>query len=240
MERLHKFLAHAGIGSRRSCEELILEGRVKVNGLIITTLGTKVDPTKDIIEIDNKKINKKEEMIYVVLHKPDGYVTTSKDPQGRPTVLDLTKGIKQRIYPVGRLDYATEGLLLLTNDGEFAYRLTHPKYQVKKVYQALVKGTPNERSLDQLRKGVLLEDGFTQPAKVKFLNSNNENTLLEIIISEGKNRQVRRMCKAINHPVLNLKRVQIGSLSLGSLPKGKFRLLTNYELKKLKMIVDMV
>lgn len=234
MERLQKFLAHAGIGSRRSCEELILQGKVKVNGFIVTALGTKIDPDNDKVEIDNNIIKSKEDMVYVLLNKPDGYVTTSKDPQGRPTVIDLIKRVNKRIYPVGRLDYQTEGLLLLTNDGELAYRLTHPKYKVKKVYQALVKGNPDEKTLQKLRKGIILEDGITQPAQVKILNKIKENTLLELAIHEGRNRQVRRMCKAINHPVLNLKRTQIGFLTLGSLPKGQFRFLTSKEIEQLK------
>lgn len=240
MERLQKFLAHAGIGSRRNCEELILQGKVKVNGQIVNILGTKINPDTDIVEINNQRIQQKEKMIYVVLNKPAGYVTTSKDPQGRPTVLDLINGVDKRIYPVGRLDYETEGLLLLTNDGELAYRLTHPKYQAKKAYEALVKGIPSNKSLDILRKGVFLDDGLTKPAEVKILRNIGGNTLLELIIHEGKNRQVRRMCKAIKHPVLNLKRTQIGSLSLGALPKGKFRFLAIGEVKGLQKTVDLI
>ncbi|NLT96234.1 MAG: rRNA pseudouridine synthase [Clostridia bacterium] len=240
MERLQKFLAHAGVASRRSCEELILQGRVKVNGKVITALGTKIDPQKDIVEIDGKRVKKEEKKVYVLLNKPAGYVTTSKDPQGRPTVLDLIKDINERIYPVGRLDYETEGLLLLTNDGELSFRLTHPKYKVEKVYQALVKGIPDESDLEKLRKGIRLEDGITHPAKVKILQKGSNSTLLELIIHEGRNRQVRRMCEAINHPVLSLKRIKIGFLSLGSLPKGKFRPLTPEEVKLLKMRVGLV
>jgi len=157
LERLQKYLAHAGIGSRRSCEELIVQGKVKVNGQVVTALGTKIDPHKDIVQINGKTVQKKERKVYIVLNKPTGYVTTSKDPQGRPTVLDLIKEKETRIYPVGRLDFETEGLLLLTNDGELAYRLTHPKYKVKKVYHVLVKGVPEEKSLqivgNWVRKG---------------------------------------------------------------------------------------
>lgn len=236
MERLQKYLAHAGIGSRRSCEELIVQGKVKVNGQVITTLGTKIDPHKDIVQINGKRVQKKDKKVYILLNKPAGYVTTSKDPQGRPTVLDLIKERDTRIYPVGRLDFETEGLLLLTNDGELAYRLTHPKYRVKKVYHVLVKGVPKEKSLQQLRKGILLEDGMTQPAEVKVLKSENNSTLLELTIHEGKKRQVRRMCEAINHPVINLKRIKIGFLTLGSLPKGKYRELSVHEIRQLKKL----
>jgi len=239
LERLQKFLAHAGIGSRRKCEELILQGRVRVNGQIVSTLGTKIDPQKDKVAIDNKLVATKENMVYILLNKPAGYVTTSKDPQGRPTVLDLVKQVNKRIYPVGRLDYETEGLLLLTNDGQLAYRLTHPKYKVKKIYQALVKGIPNEEALQLLRKGILLEDGMTAPAEVKILAKINNNALLELSIHEGRNRQVRRMCEAINHPVLKLKRTQLGFLKLGSLPVGKFSFLTVKDVRRLKESVGL-
>jgi len=234
LERLQKFMAHAGIGSRRNCEELIIQGKVKVNGQVINVLGTKIDPERDKIEVNNKLIKAKEDMIYILLNKPDGYVTTSQDPQGRPTVIDLIKHINKRIYPVGRLDYETEGLLLLTNDGELAYRLTHPKYKVNKVYQALIKGRPSNESIEQLRRGVLLEDGLTEPAQIKILDKIGDNTLIELTIHEGKNRQVRRMCKAVNHPVLNLKRTKIGSLDLGTIKLGSFRFLTEDELRWLK------
>lgn len=234
MERLQKYLAHAGIGSRRSCEELIVQGKVKVNGQVVTALGTKIDPHKDVVQINGKTVQKKERKVYIVLNKPTGYVTTSKDPQGRPTVLDLIKEKETRIYPVGRLDFETEGLLLLTNDGELAYRLTHPKYKVKKVYHVLVKGVPEEKSLQILRKGVLLDDGMTQPAEVKVLKRGNNTALLELTIHEGKNRQVRRMCEAIKHPVIKLKRIKVGFLTLGSLPKGKYRELSVQEIRQLK------
>jgi len=239
LERLQKFMAHAGIGSRRNCEELILQGKVKVNGQLITALGTKIDPEKDEIEVNNKLIKEKEDMIYILLNKPDGYITTRQDPQGRPTVIDLIKHVNKRVYPVGRLDYETEGLLLLTNDGELAFRLTHPKYIINKVYQALVKGKPSNNSLEQLRRGVLLEDGLTAPAEVKILDKIEDNTLIELTIHEGRNRQVRRMCKAVNHPVLNLKRTKIGSLDLGTIKKGNFRFLTEDELQWLKKSVGL-
>lgn len=239
MERLQKYLAHAGIGSRRSCEEIILKGKVKVNGKIVTTLGTKVNPTRDNIEVNNQLITNKEDKVYLLLNKPDGYVTTVKDPRGRPTVIDLIENINKRIYPVGRLDYETEGLLLLTNDGKLAYRLTHPSYKIDKVYEALVKGNPTKEKLSKLRNGIELEDGITEPAKVKVLKKFSDKTLLEITIHEGRNRQVRRMCRAINHPILNLKRTQIGPLQLGNIPKGNFRTLKPSEIKRLKKAVDL-
>jgi pseudouridine synthase len=239
LERLQKFLAHAGIGSRRSCEELILQGKVKINGKVVTKLGTKVDPDVDRIEVNNKPIEKEEQNIYILLNKPDGYVTTVKDPQGRPTVIDLLKDINQRVYPVGRLDYETEGLLILTNDGQLAFRLTHPKYKINKVYEVLVKGHPDNKALEQLRNGIELGDGLTEPARVKILKLMKNSTLLEVTIYEGRNRQVRRMCKAVNHPVLNLKRVQVGPIKLGKLPKGSYRLLTSEEVKQLRKSIGL-
>lgn len=233
MERLQKFLAHAGLGSRRSCEKLIENKQVKVNGQIIDKLGTLIDPLTDKVEVNNKAIFKKENKVYILLHKPAGYVTTVKDPQGRSTVMDLMVNIKERVYPVGRLDYETEGLLLLTNDGQLSYRLTHPKHKVIKIYEALVKGIPDSSDLKKLQKGVILDDGMTQPAKVKVLEKYADKTLLQLGIFEGRNRQVRRMCRAINHPVLNLKRTQIGPIILGNLPKGSFRHLTPAEVKGL-------
>ncbi|MFZ5943460.1 MAG: pseudouridine synthase [Bacillota bacterium] len=233
MERLQKFLAHAGIASRRSCEELILQGKVKINGALVTTLGTKVDPLRDIVEIENKLVKIRDEKVYLLLNKPDGYVTTVSDPQGRPTVMDLLREVQVRVYPVGRLDYQTEGLLLLTNDGKLSFRLTHPKHKVIKVYETLVKGSPASDALKKLREGIKLEDGMTAPALVKVIKQEGSNTLLEISIHEGRNRQIRRMCKAINHPVLKLKRLQIGPIRLGNLPKGNFRYLKETEIKKL-------
>ncbi len=222
MDRLQKVIARAGIASRRKAEEMISAGEVKVNGKVITEMGLKVDPKQDFIEVDNQPLrNSEEEKVYILLHKPKGYVTTVKDPQGRSTVLDLVK-VPQRIYPVGRLDYDTSGLLILTNDGDLTYALTHPKHEVDKVYQARVKGHPTTNALDRLRQGILLEDGPTAPAKVKQLKAFRETTILEITIHEGRNRQVRRMCGAIGHEVADLKRIAIGSLHLGSLKPGEY------------------
>ncbi|MDK2984652.1 MAG: rRNA synthase [Clostridia bacterium] len=234
VERLQKVLARAGIASRRKSEEIILQGRVKVNGKVVRKLGTKVDPDNDKIELDDRPIKGKEKKVYILLYKPSGYVTTMKDPQGRKTVADLVSPIPQRIYPVGRLDYDTEGLLLMTNDGKLVYRLTHPSHEVKKTYLATVKGHPSERALRRLRHGIKLEDGMTAPARVKLLKAYNNSSLLELIIHEGKNRQVRRMCEAVGHPVLKLKRTKVGFLTLDNLSKGEFRYLTNSEIKRLK------
>ena len=236
MERLQKYLAHAGIGSRRKCEELIQNGLVKVNGNIVNTLGIKIDPTKDTIKVRDKVVLQKEDKVYILLNKPEGYVTTVKDTHGRLTVIDLIKDVNARLYPVGRLDYDTEGLLLLTNDGQLAYGLTHPKHKVLKVYEALVKGIPDHIDLEKLEKGIILEDGITAPANIKVLEVYEPNSLIEISIHEGRNRQVRRMFEAINHPVLKLKRTQMGPLSLNNIAKGKYRNLSKAEIENLKKI----
>lgn len=236
MERLQKYLANAGVASRRACEKYIEEGRVKVNGEVVKELGTKVDSLKDKVEFDNKLVKIKTSSVYIMLNKPEGYVTTVKDDRNRPTVIDLLKGVKERVFPIGRLDFETEGLLLLTNDGNVAYRLTHPKYKVYKTYEALVGGKPNEEKLEKLKKGIMLEDGMTAPAILKVVKKFSDKTLIEIKIREGRNRQVRRMFKAINHPVLKLKRTEQGILSLNSLEKGKYRYLTREEINYLKKI----
>lgn len=236
MERLQKYLAHAGVASRRQAEELIIAGKVKVNGKIETTLGTKIDPVKDKIELDGKKVKPLKKLVYALLNKPKGYVTTTSDPQGRKKVTDLLKGIKDRVYPVGRLDYDSEGLLLLTNDGDITYSLTHPKHGIQKTYLALVLGIPSKEKIAQLRKGVLLEDGPTAPAEVRPMSKIDGNALLEIKIHEGRNRQVRRMCESIGHPVMNLQRIKVGSLELEGIPLGQYRHLTKEEVDKLKKV----
>ncbi|MCX7923293.1 MAG: rRNA pseudouridine synthase [Clostridia bacterium] len=228
--RLQKFLAEAGVASRRKAEELISSGRVSVNGLVVTGMGLKVSP-KDRIEVDGKVITQEENKVYIMLNKPVGYVTTVKDQFSRPTVIDLAKDIKERVYPVGRLDYDTSGLILLTNDGEFAYRFTHPKHEVEKCYIAEVKGTPSQLDIENFETGLEIEDFTTAPAKLKVLNKERYSSQVEIIIHEGRNRQVRKMCEAIGHPVLKLKRIAIGKLKLDTLPEGKWRKLTYKELK---------
>jgi len=234
VERLQKILAQAGIASRRKCEELILSGAVEVNGEQVTAMGTKVDPNVDIITVNGRPI-RSEKKIYVMLHKPKGVITSAKDPQGRKVVSDFLPGIKERVYPVGRLDYDTEGLLLLTNDGEFANLLTHPSHHVPKTYYATVKGVPHGSLLEKLQRGIELEDGMTAPASVEYQDvkmENNESTIA-ITIHEGRNRQVRRMFEAIGHKVIRLKRVRFGEVILEGLPRGKFRHLTESEIKKL-------
>jgi len=238
MERLQKVLANAGVASRRHSEELILNGRVKVNGAVIKTLGTKVDPEKDTIEINGELLKTEMPKIYLMLNKPAGYVTTAHDPQGRPTVVDLVKDAGERVYPVGRLDYDTAGLLLLTNDGDLTYALTHPKHEVDKTYMTLVQGVPNPDKLKRFRKGLRLADGPTSPAGVKLIKTVRGNAWLEIVIHEGRNRQIRRMCETIGHPVIKLKRIKLGFLTLDNLEEGKYRQLTKDEIKKLQQLAS--
>lgn len=235
-ERLQKVLAQAGVASRRACEELILAGRVTVNGRVIKELGTKVDPEKCKIEVDRRPVGGKEDHVYILLNKPAGYVTTAYDPQGRKTVLDLVTGINARIYPVGRLDLDTSGLLILTNDGTLTNDLIHPSREVKKKYRALVRGIPSEADLEKMRRGLILEDGLTAPAQVRLLQSAGANALIDVTIHEGRNRQVRRMFGAIGHPVLRLERVAFGFLTLKNLPLGHWRKLTLGEIQKLRRL----
>ena len=234
--RLQKFLSEAGIASRRKAEILIMAGKVEVNGKIVTELGTKIDTEKDVVYYNHKKVEKKQKLIYIMLHKPEGYVTTVKDQFQRPTVLDLLKTVKGRVYPVGRLDYDTSGLLLLTNDGALTYRLTHPKHNIEKTYEAKLFGTPFEADILQFRKGVLIDGKKTQPAKLEILEKGEKYCTVRIIIQEGRNRQVRKMCQAIKHPVAQLKRVGTGTLYLKNLEKGKYRYLTEKEIQYLKKL----
>ncbi|HWI55244.1 MAG TPA: pseudouridine synthase [Desulfobacteria bacterium] len=238
LERLQKFLAHAGIASRRTCEELISSGKVKVNGLVVREMGVKVDPEKDRVEVAGKDVKIEEEKYYLVLNKPTGYVTTLRDPQKRPKVGDLLKDVKARVYPVGRLDFDTSGLLLMTNDGDITYRLTHPKHEIGKTYIALVKGVPDQDKLKRFQKGLRLADGTTAPAKIRLLKKQGSNCSLEITIYEGRNRQIRRMCETIGHPVIELKRVSMGFLNLDGLEAGKYRYLTRSEIAKLKKLTE--
>ncbi|CAM4225738.1 pseudouridine synthase [Paenibacillus tarimensis] len=234
MERLQKILAQAGVASRRKCEELILSGKVEVNGEIVTTLGVKADPAADEIKVNGRKI-RSETKLYLMLHKPKGVITSASDPEGRKVVGDFLPGIKERVYPVGRLDYDTEGLLLLTNDGEFANLLTHPSHHVPKTYHATVKGVPHGSLLEKLEKGIELEDGMTAPAEIEYqdVDPDSKRSTIRITIHEGRNRQVRRMFEAIGHPVILLKRVKFGDLTLQGLPRGKYRHLTPREVKDL-------
>jgi 23S rRNA pseudouridine2605 synthase len=234
LERIQKIISAAGVTSRRAAEQLILDGRVRVNGQVVTELGTKADAGKDHIKVDGKLINPKQPSTYVMLNKPAGYVTTMSDPEGRPTVLNLLKGLKVRVYPVGRLDFNTEGLLLLTNDGDFAHLVTHPKHEFPKTYRAKVKGVLEDRQIAELEAGVYLDDGRTAPAKLKKVSKEEANSWLEITIHEGKKRQVRRMFDRVGHSVIKLKRIRTGNLLLGDLPEGAFRYLTPEEVQALK------
>ncbi len=232
MERLQKFLAKAGVASRRGAEELIRQGRIKVNDRIINEMGHKINPLLDKVAFDDNQVEVKEK-IYLLLNKPKGYVTTLSDPQGRPIVTDLLKNISTRIFPVGRLDLDTEGALLMTNDGSLTNYILHPKYEVNKTYEALVRGKPIPNKLNQLEQGILLEGKKTWPAKIRILKTLKNETLIEVIIHEGKKRQVRKMFQAIGHPVVNLKRTAYGRLKLGDLKSGNYRFLTQKDIKML-------
>jgi 23S rRNA pseudouridine2605 synthase len=226
--RLQKVLAQAGLGSRRVCDDLIEARRVRVNGEI-AQLGRRVDPEVDVVEVDGAQIGVREGLVHLLLNKPTGVITTASDPQGRPTVLDLVPA-EPRVFPVGRLDADSEGLLLLTNDGDLAHRLMHPSYGVHKEYLVEVDGVPGRRALRHLREGVELDDGITQPAKVALLGER----LLRLTIHEGKNRQVRRMCEAVGHPVVRLVRTRIGPLADRDLKPGEWRALSQEEVRSLE------
>ncbi len=236
-ERLQKVISQAGVASRRHAEELITAGRVTVNGKTVSELGVKVEPGRDVVAVDGKPLAA-EKKYYILLYKPRGIVTTLEDPEGRKTVRQLVADIPARLYPVGRLDYNTEGLLLLTNDGPLTHTLTHPSHNISKTYLAEVVGKPAEEKLDQLRIGIRLDDGVTAPARIRLLehDSDKNTSRLEIIISEGRNRQVRRMCEAIGHPVDKLKRVKFAFLTLEGLRRGRFRHLSPDEVEELKAL----
>lgn len=235
MERLQKILSQAGVASRRASEQLMLEGRVTVNGTTVRELGTKADPAADDIRVDGRRVKLPERHRYVLLNKPRGYVTTRSDPQKRPTVVDLV-AIREYIYPVGRLDFDSEGLLILTNDGDLAARLTHPRHGVHRVYEARVLGIPDTHDLQRLSRGIVIEGRRTEPAQVELLpgKRNDEHATLRITLQEGRNRQVRNMCEAIGHPVDRLKRVAIGPIRDNRLKPGQWRELTRDEVVKLK------
>ena len=233
-ERLQKYLANNGIGARRKCEEYIVQGRVKVNGKVVTQLGTKINPEKDIIEFDGKTVEKVNHYVYILLNKPIGYVTTVKDQFNRPTVLDLVK-VDEKILPVGRLDMYTSGALILTNDGEFINKVTHPKNEVEKTYTVTVKGIVTKEDVEKLEVGVKIDDYISGKAKVKILKTNEEKQIsrLQITIHEGKNREVRKMCEAINKKVLALHRRKIGNIDVKNMKIGTWRYLKEQEIKQL-------
>ena len=217
---------------------MVLEGRVTVNGRVIDTLGFKADPLKDHIKVDGKRLVRFEPNVTLLLNKPRGYVSTVRDPEDRPTVMNLLKGVKRRIYPVGRLDIDAEGLLLLTNDGDLAYLLSHPRYSVPRIYLAKVSGVPEERDLNRLKRGVSLEDGKAKATSVSILRLSEKNSWIRIMVTEGRNHLVKRMLFAIGHSVLKLKRIEFGPLRLGTLSPGQFRYVTSEELSRLKKYAE--
>ncbi len=235
--RIQKFIAEAGIASRRKAEELILEGRVIVNGKP-ATIGMKIDPHRDHVRIDGRLIKKTEKKVYIIFNKPRRVITSLTDPQGRDTVMNYLNGVKERVYPVGRLDYDSEGLLLLTNDGELAYSILHPSRQIPKTYLVKVHGIISDNDIKRLEGGVMLNDGITAPAKVRILKETENNTWLEITIYEGRKRQLRRMLEKIGHPVMRLRRIAIDGIKLSNLKPGQWRYLTHDELKRLKEYIS--
>lgn len=235
MERLQKVLARAGIASRRKAEELIQQGRVTVNGRVVTQLGTKVDPVHDDIRVDGGRLRTATEHTYILLNKPRGYLSSMEDPQGRKSLGDLVN-VPVRLYPVGRLDGSSEGLILLTDDGELAHLLTHPRYQHAKEYRVLVQGLPSDKTLEAWRRGVMLEGTPTAPAQVEVLRRHKDTALLRIVLHEGRKRQIRRVAALLGHPVLELKRVRMGPLQLGALESGKWRYLTPQEVQSLELL----
>ncbi len=232
VERLQKILAAAGVASRRACEEIILEGRVQVNGKTVTELGTKADPQRDEITVDLMPIHR-EQSVYILMNKPKGYVTTVKDDEGRPTVMALLHGVGARIYPVGRLDFNSEGLLLMTNDGELAQRLTDPDHHIPKIYLVKVHRMPKPETLDELRGGFRLEGRRLKPCGIEIFEK-VENPWLKVTLTEGKNQQIRKMFAAVGHPVSKLKRIQFGPLDDPYLKPGEWRFLKPNELAVLK------
>jgi 23S rRNA pseudouridine2605 synthase len=231
-ERLQKILAKAGIASRRGAEQLIFAGRIRVNGRVVTEMGVRVDPRVEVITFDGQRINFEEKRT-ILLNKPAGYVTTLADPQGRPVVADLVADIPLRLFPVGRLDFETEGALLMTNDGELANRILHPRYEVNKTYQAEVRGVPSPAHLKLLEQGIPIDGVRTWPSRIRVLQQRQDRCMIEIVIHEGKKRQVRKMFQAIGHRVLHLQRTAYGNLRLGRLPSGEYRILSQEDIKKI-------
>ncbi|HHW70083.1 MAG TPA: rRNA pseudouridine synthase [Clostridiales bacterium] len=234
MMRLQKYMAYCGVASRRKCEDIIAEGRVSVNGYTITDMGVKINPRKDIVKVDGITIEPEDKKIYIALNKPVGYISSVCDQFGRPTVLDLVDRKFGRLYPVGRLDYDSEGLILLTNDGDLAYRLTHPKFNISKEYNVEVDGLPTPYDIDKLRKGIFLEGRKTRPAIIELLKQSKNSSTFMIILKEGRNRQIRKMFDFIGHSVISLQRVRIANILLGNMQPGEWRHLTDEEIVVLK------
>lgn len=231
--RLQKYMADCGVASRRAAEEMILDGRVRVNQKTVTELGTKVNPDCDKVTVDGKMIHHGKKKYYIMLNKPVGYISSAKDPFERKTVLELVQDLDARLYPVGRLDYDSEGLLFLTNDGDFTYYLTHPGNGVQKKYQVIVSGLMDIETVKTLRRGVEIDGRMTAPARVEITKQKENSTELTFVIGEGRNRQIRKMCEAVGYNVIRLRRVAIGNVVLGNLPKGKWRHLTPGEIELL-------
>ncbi len=232
-ERLQKYLASCGIASRRKCEEYILSGKVRVNGVIVTELGVKVNEDSDIVQFNSKIVRPEENKIYIALNKPTGYVSTVKDERNRKTILDLVK-VKERIYPIGRLDYDTSGLILLTNDGNLYNKIIHPREEKNKVYIAEIMGMPTEDQLFKFRSGIIIDNYKTSPCKINILKNEKGICTVKIVIHEGRNRQIRKMCDSINHHVISLKRLEVAGIKLDNLKEGKWRYLTTDEIMHLK------
>jgi len=231
--RLQKYMADCGVASRRKSEEFIRDGRVQVNGKIVTEMGTRVIPGRHVVTVDGSEIRQKTEHIYVLLNKPKGYVTTLSDPQGRPVVTSLITDIDARLFPVGRLDLDTEGALLLTNDGDLAQKIQHPKFEVRKTYEATVSGLPASQKIRKLESGIVVHGKKTAPARVRLKKKQKRTSIFTITIHEGRKRQVRKMFAAIGHPVTYLQRISYGRLTLGNLPKGSYKRLKISEIKKI-------
>ncbi|MCT4509199.1 MAG: rRNA pseudouridine synthase [Tepidibacter sp.] len=234
--RLNKYMALCGVASRRKSDELIKNKKVKVNEKIVQELGIDVDENQDKVEVNGKIIKLEQKNVYILINKPEGYVTTVKDQFKRKAVLDLVKDIDERIYPIGRLDYETSGLLILTNDGDLTYKLTHPKHEVVKTYLARLKFVPDKIKIKQFETGLKIDEYVSAPAEFRVIKKEEKQSICEIKIHEGKNRQVRKMCKAIGHPVLSLRRIAIGDIKLENLKVGKYRNLTQKEINYLKSL----
>jgi len=228
-ERLQKYMASCGVASRRKCEEIIIAGKVKVNGVLVNELGTKVNHLEDIVEYEGKIISKEENKVYIMLNKPEGYISSVRDEKGRDTILDIVK-VKERVYPIGRLDYDSSGLLLLTNDGEIYNKIIHPSVEIVKKYIAVVTGEITENDIKKFEMGIDIGGYITAPAEIKIISYDKDISTIEIGIHEGKNRQIRKMCATINHEVLSLKRISMGQLKLGYLKRGEYRNLDKEEI----------
>lgn len=238
LQRLQKIIAEMGITSRRKAEGLILEGRVTVNGKV-AGIGMKADPLKDHVKVDGKLLTRPEKKVYLVFNKPRGVVTSLSDPEGRPTVHDFLKGIRERVFPVGRLDYDSEGMLLLTNDGDFSHAVLHPSKKIPKTYLAKIKGALDQDAMEKLRTGIKLDGVLTAPAKARFIRKTENNSWIEMTIYEGRKRQIRRMLERVGHPVIRLMRIRIDGIEMGSLKPGKYRPLSEAEMKRIQREIEM-